>query len=167
MAQKLFGSLRSIAGGGGQLTGSFGGIGVSSLTGVRELDRKLRALPERVSRRVLVAALRAVGKRPRALMRKKIREDHEDSGTLRKSIGTVLRRYPSGNAVLVVGPRKDFRASNDERADKYAIGIERGWRGREPDPFMRQTFEEIKPHVVSDFRAAVGNKIEKEAARSQ
>src|SRR3990172_1383204 len=151
MAQKLFGAIRSIAGGGGQVTGRFGGIGISRLTGVRELDRKLRALPDRISRRVLVSALAAVGKRPRTLAREKIREEHEDVGTLRKSIGSLVRRYRSGNAVLVVGPRKDFRAANGERADKYAIGIERGWRGREPDPFMRQTFEEIKPHVVADF----------------
>ena len=156
--------IESIGGGIGQ-RGSFGDM---TLTGDKELERLLRKLPEKVQTRVLKKAIRFAGKSIRKSQRDGIKK-HNKSKMLQKSIGTKLKTYrKDGNTVLIVGPRKGFVAENGERADKYAIGIEFGWRsagGRLPDPFMRRSFSKGKRTVLGDFKTGIGNGIEKEAAK--
>jgi HK97 gp10 family phage protein len=134
-----------------------------SLAGDKELDHKLATLSGRVQRRLIKKAVGFAGRRIRKDMR-----DHVpvDEGVLKKSIGTKTKTFKDGNTLLVVGPRKGFVAENGERADKYAIGIEHGWRGREPIPFARTAYERGKATVVEDFQAGLGNGIEKEALKS-
>ena len=156
-------SIESIGGGAGQ-RGTFGSL---KLTGDKELELLLVKLPEKVQTRVLKKAIRFAGKAIVKLQRDGIRR-HNKSKQLQKSIGTKLKTYRSGNTVLIVGPRKGFVAENGERADKYAIAIERGWRGlsgRTPDPFMRLSFAKGKRTVLGDFKKGIGNGIEKEAAK--
>ena len=136
-----------------------------TLTGDKELERLLRKLPERVQTRVLKKAIRVAGKPIRKSQRDGIKK-HNKSKQLQKSIGTKLVTYRhSGNTVLVVGPRVGFVAENGEDAAKYALGIERGWRNRVPQPFMRRSFEQGKRTVVGDFQKGIGNGIEKEAQK--
>jgi HK97 gp10 family phage protein len=133
-----------------------------SLTGDKELMRKLETLAPRVQKRVIKKAIGFAGRKIRKDMRENV---PVDEGMLKKSIGTVVRTYKQA-VVLVVGPRKGFVADNGERADKYAIGIEKGWRGREPVPFARNAYERGKSTVPADFVEAIGNGIEKEALKS-
>lgn len=135
-----------------------------SLSGDKELDAKLATLAARVQKRLIKKAVGFAGRRIRKDMRDNV---PVDEGMLRKSIGTVTRTYrQSGNVLLVVGPRKGFVAENGERADKYAIGIERGWRNRVPVPFAREAYERGKSTATQDFQTGLGNGIEKEALKS-
>ena len=158
-----------------------------TLTGDRELERLLLKLPEKVQARPLKKGIRFAGKPIRKSQRDGIKK-YNQTKTLQKSIGTRLKTYrSSGNTVLVIGPRIDFLVSvqgiDDAKtarkqgftrvrylnppqdAAKYGLGIERGWRGRVPDPFMRRSFEKGKRTVLGDFKRGIGNGIEIEAAR--
>jgi len=133
-----------------------------SITGDRELDKKLATLAPRVQKRVVKKAAGYAARRAR----KSVREDVPvDEGVLKKSIGTVTRTYRNA-VIVVVGPRKSFVAASGERADKYMIGIERGWRGRVPNPIVRRAYEAGKATVMADFQIGIGNGIEKEAMKS-
>ncbi len=174
--------IESIGGGIGQ-RGTFGKF---TLTGDKELERLLRKLPDKIQTRVLKNAIRFAGKRIVKFQRANAKAailggtagrskkkqaaakaaGATTAGTLVKSIGTRLKTYRSdGNTVLIIGPRKGFVAENGERADKYAIGIEFGWRNRVPKPFMRKSFAQGKPTILGDFKTGIGNGIEKEAAK--
>lgn len=135
------------------------------ITGVPELTRLLNELPDKIQSRVLKKAIRFAGRKVVKSQRTGIAR-HNKSKMLQKSIGTTLKTYKrSGNTVLIVGPRKGFVAENGEPAGTYGTGIEKGWRNRVPDPFMRRSFEAGKATVVPDFQFAIGNGIEKEAAK--
>lgn len=137
------------------------------LVGDRELRAMLKHLPEKVQTRVMKSAVRYAGRRIRKFQRDGV-QPHNQTKTLHRSIGTKLKTYRSGNTVLIVGPRKGpkyMNPTNNERADKYAVGIERGWRGRTPDPFMRRSYLMGRATVVGDFVQGIGNGIEREAQK--
>ena len=87
----------------------------------------------------------------------KIRE-RENKGTtlqqLRKSIIQKIVSFRKGrNVVAIIGPRKHAWAHNGQRLDKIGLGIEKGWRGREPVTWMADSLSQAAatvPQMIKD-----------------
>lgn len=132
-----------------------------TITGDKQLERKLRKLPPKVQKAAAKSGLTYAAKRPRKLMRDKAKAIKR-SGTLAKSIGTRVKSYRrTGISVAVIGPRVGFIAPNGQSAAKYGIMLERGANGMQPQPFVRQTLAQTEPFAVRDFKTGIGNRIEK------
>tara|TARA_Y100000004_G_scaffold39865_1_gene43031 strand:- start:19644 stop:20213 length:570 start_codon:yes stop_codon:yes gene_type:complete len=92
---------------------------------------------------------------------------------LKKSIGSVIKTYRNtGTTVAVIGPRigEKYVASvypnkKHNRLTSIAVGIERGWRGRAPNRFVRRGYLSALTQFPKNLKRQLGPAIEKEAAR--
>lgn len=159
-----------------------------SIIGDKAVIKNLNSLAERVQRKILRKVLRRVGKPMVAEARKRVRRR---SGTLAKSLGTVIRTYKKTSVVAIMGPRGGFRATWDGKEIdpvNYAhliekghtlktLGITDGAGGvlfvvglRNPGhvqafPFLGPAFEAHKGSARSSAIAEIAKEIEKEAER--
>ncbi len=95
------------------------------LTGFKELDRKLRKLPEKVHKKVMRQSVRAASKPMVKTARAKV---PRRTGQLRKSLGVKVKRY-GGTFVAILGPRSGFSGEHEGRSVdpvKYAHLVELG-----------------------------------------
>lgn len=131
------------------------------LTGDKDLIKRLKRLGSTVARRVVrqstTAALTPMVKAMR-------REAPKDTGTLKKSIGKVVRTYRRSGVVWgAVGPRKGFETANPDGSaripTKYAHLVERH------NPFMRRAFDSTSSQVLRTMVREVRKRIEKAAKR--
>ena len=171
------------------------------ITGAKEVRRVFNKLPAAIQKKVVRPAIAKAAAPVRKHMRAHIPIEDSVTRTLKsggtkttaargdqrsdtkqrmkKSIVTVIRterRYSRRGIVLaVVGPRKGDLArrigKNQERLDKIAIGLERGWRGRPKKPFMTKAYTTHKRKSVRIFKGVMRNTlpkvIAKEAARAR
>lgn len=137
------------------------------IRGIRETEIRLLSLGDKVFNRHLRKALKA-GARPivntsRDLLRD--REKEENTGTLKRSLGSVSRsNRRRQTAMVVVGPRRGY-SYVDEKGVRhtpahYAHLVEFGHggpRAAPPYPFMRPAFDETKSAV----KTAIINKLKR------
>ena len=92
---------------------------------------------------------------------------------LRKSIGSVIKTYRNtGTTVAVIGPRigekyvaKVYPNKKHNRLTSIAVGIERGWKGRTVNRFVRRGYLSALTQFPKNLKRQLGPAIEKEAAR--
>jgi len=163
------------------------------MTGVKELDKALKQLPEKVRNRVIGPATLA-GIKPAVKAAKRKARKIKDTGALAKSIFSKLLKRRRGRPYVVatMGPDKDSHVESGKYpynyCSYYGMVVEYGWsdtgispskmtpragwvkRGqgsgsRPPYPFMRSSIEEIAPHVLANMQKNIEKKIEREAAK--
>ena len=149
--------------------------------GLKELDRLLKQLPEKIRSRVLGQAVLAGIKGAVKLAKYNAPIAEEDGGTLKRSM-TSMRRKRRKNSPYVVasmGPKATAvhptLTGKDGRpiyAAYYGKVEEYGWKkrgrgqaSRPANPFMRMSLMQHAPHVLADMQKNIGKKIEKEAAK--
>ena len=150
--------------------------------GIRDLDRLLKQLPEKIRSRVLgQATLAGIKGAVKIAKANAPVEPYNDGGTLKRSMTSMKRkrRRKSPFVVASMGPRKDavhptlrHANGNPVYAAYYGKVVEYGWakrgmgQGSKPaNPFMRASLEQHAPHVLADMQKNIGKKIEKEAAK--
>ena len=143
--------------------------------GLKELDRLLKQLPDKVHNRVMRSATLAGIKGAVKLAKGNAPVDpYNDGGTLKRSMTSKLNKSRTkGIIVASAGPKKEAKHPTlGTYAAYYGKVVEYGWRlrgqgaaSRPPDPFMRLSLAEHAPHVLTDMQKNIGKKIEKEAAK--
>tara|TARA_R100000808_G_scaffold24161_1_gene54960 strand:- start:1084 stop:1650 length:567 start_codon:yes stop_codon:yes gene_type:complete len=88
---------------------------------------------------------------------------------LRKSIGHKVKTYKgSGTTIAVIGPRRGdkYRSKRDNvRLTTVAVGIERGWRGRPKNRFVRRAYIKVQKQFKKDLKKNLQPAIDREAAK--
>jgi len=156
------------------------------LLGIKEFnDGVMKELPQKIRGRIMRDAFKKAAKPvvktmkaevPKRLPSPKGRDPRPADKTLRelrKSIGSVIKTYKNtGTTVAVVGPRlgEKYVASANKnpkynRLSSIAIGIERGWKGRGINRFVRRGFLSARKQFPKDLKRQLGPAIEKESAR--
>ena len=131
-------------------------VGVNISMG--DLLKKMKALPERVQKNIVVGAVRASAKPMIAEARRSVAVD---TGDLKKSIGVNRRKSKDKNEIIFsVSPRK---------GGKYD-----GWHGHLQEfgtinmaahPFMRPAYEKQGKGSIEAVRAYMKKRVEKEVAK--
>ena len=129
------------------------------LTGLDELDRAVKKLPQRLQRRVLNTALRASGrviqKRAKSLAPVK-------SGVLRRSIVVRTGKARKGSATVFVTTTKGKGEKNDAW---YAHLVEFGTKLVRARPFLRPAFDETQKEQLDAIGQTLAAGIIKETAK--
>lgn len=137
--------------------------------GFENLQQQLDRLPDKVHRRITGKAL---NKAATHIVKDARRRVPVDTGTLKKSIGKKLKKYPSGIAVVIVGPRIKI----GKWAGQHGWLVEHGSGPRETSsgkstgtmpaqPFMRPAFDSQLAKVLATIKKEVAAGIIKEAKR--
>lgn len=126
------------------------------VTGLDDVLKKLKALPERVQKNVVTGAIRAATKpiirEARALVPK-------DSGTLKKSIGAKKRRSKDKNIIhFTVAPLV-------KKGGFYAHMVEFGTVKMKAHPFMRPAVEKQSSETINVAKEYMIKRIDKELAK--
>ena len=126
------------------------------ISGMDEILKKLKILPDRVQKNVLTGAIRASAKpmikEARSLVPK-------DKGTLKKSIGVVKRRSKDKKIVqFSVAPLK-------KKGGWYAHFIEFGTVKMPSHPFMRPAFEKKGNESIDEAKKYMTKRVDKEIAK--
>jgi len=119
-----------------------------------DLLKKLRKLPEKVQKKVLVGAVRA-GAKP--IIDEARRIVPKRTGNLAKSIGVNKRRSKGTIVHFSVSPRKGGKYDG-----YYGHFVEFGTKKMAPRPFMRPAFENKGEESIDAVRAYMKKRIEKE-----
>lgn len=143
------------------------------LTGDRELEQLLRKLPDKVQTQVVKSALRFVAKKPTKKYQAQLAS--HGLGFASAHIKAKFKTYRrQGNSVVIIGADKDAPEYKGQPVEKILNVDEYGWtkRGegpgsRPPRPILRTIFAKLKSNnqIVSDFKKAIGRKIELAAKR--
>lgn len=126
------------------------------ITGAKELQRKLKRLPDKLARKVSGQATRAA----MTPIRKAIRKNAPvgPTGNLKRSTFTRLKRYQQGQYFLAtVGPKWPLGA--------HGHLIEFGTVNQPPRPYVRPIWDQMHTQAESELGRQLGNRIEKEAAK--
>lgn len=123
------------------------------ISGIDEILKKLKVLPDRVQKNVVTGAIRAgassISKEAKTLVPK-------DSGTLKKSIGVVKRRSKNKNIIsFSVAPLK-------KKDGWYAHFLEFGTIKMPAHPFMRPAFEKKGNETIEEAKKYMIKRIDKE-----
>ena len=165
---------------------------VDEIQGLKELNRALKLLPDRVAKNVLKSAIRAGGREVVKQSRLELKRSRFNYQTLSKSIATKVLRQRGYSLTALVGPRVGYtgrgkrrrRVANDgwyativeygtlgSRTKPLAPGTKRKRaydpmpEGLKPSPFMRPGFEHSKGRAMRAIQDKLWKGIEKEAAR--
>ena len=126
------------------------------VNGLDEVLKKLKKLPEKVQKRVLVGAVRA-GAKP--IIKEAKRLVPVRTGTLKKSIGVVKRRSKDKNIIhYTVAPRK-------KKGGWYAHYVEFGTSKMSAKPFMRPAYEKEGENSIKFVREYMKKRVDKEIAK--
>ena len=134
-------------------------FGSARITGLEEIDKLLKQLPETVARnitrRALVRAAKVVEKEMRA------RAPVGKTGNLKASIGQVgVRGLPGGGQARQVGALKGGRFKG-----YHAHLVEFGTSTAAPHPFIRPAWDETRTAALKILVAELGKGVEKQALR--
>jgi putative component of toxin-antitoxin plasmid stabilization module len=162
------------------------------LLGIKEFNEGVMTqLPQKIRGRIMRDAFKKAAKpavktmkaevpkrlpTPRANRYGDPRPADENLRELRKSIGSKIKTYKNtGTTVAIIGPRtgEKFRAKGvsrdvmieNPRLSTIAVAIERGWKGRGVNRFVRRGFLAARRQFPKDLARQLGPAIEKEAAR--
>lgn len=156
------------------------------LKGIKEFNEGvMKDLPQKIRGRIMRDAFKKAAKPavkvaknevPKRLPSPRSNDPRPTDPTLRelrKSIGSVIKTYRNtGVTVAVIGPRigDKYRPSNYKhprwgRLSTVAVAIERGWKGRAINRFMRRAYLSARKEFPKDLKKQLGPAIEKEARR--
>lgn len=125
------------------------------IKGVDELLRKLRQLPEKVQKRVVVGAVRAAAK---PLIKEARAKVPVDTGNLKKSIGVTKRRSKNKNIIhFSISPRKGGKYNGF-----YGHFVEFGTSKMPAKPFLRPAFESKGKETIEAAKQYMARRIDKE-----
>jgi len=137
-----------------------------NLQGGKELDLALKNLSARLSRKVILNALRAGG---REIIKDARRRAPKKTGTLRKSISqkAAPRSHQPGSTVLQIYTKK---GKNQKYDAWYSHLVEFGWTDRAGGhhagrPFLRPAVDALKAKVIAIIGRRIGDNIIKGAER--
>ena len=129
---------------------------MEGVTGLDEVLRKLKKLPERVQKNVITGAIRA-GAKP--IVREAKALVPTKTGTLKKSIGIVKRKSKDKNIIhFSVAPRV-------KKGGFYAHFVEFGTVKTSAHPFMRPAFEKKGEESIDFVREYMKKRVDKEIAK--
>jgi len=147
---------------------------VVEITGFRELQAKIKVLPDKVKRKELLKIMGQVANptvkaaRSNAPISKK---PHLQSGkrsyrviqpgNLKKSIGKITSRRNKVNAVLYVGPRSKGRKNDGW----YGMMVHGGTKHQKANAFMDRAYNQTKGKVTADAEVKVAKYIQKQITR--
>lgn len=142
----------------------------TSLTGNLEIDKVLKGLPKKLSKKVIVSALRGSAKPLVTASRNKAPESdgfYKNPGQLKRSLGVITSKYRKKElAGIIVGPRvKGAFARQNEKGqyDKsgfYGKFVTFGTdRGIEPNPFMEEAYEQTQNQIENAFALEIGKSL--------
>ena len=156
----------------------------ATLHGTKEFNKSIKDLPQKIRGRIMRDAFKKAAKPVVKAMKANVptrletkrpdaRPGDPTLKEIKKSIGSVIKTYKhSGVTVAVVGPRvgekfvsKLYHNPKYNRLTSIAVGIERGWKGRQPNPFVRKTRQQQSGAFKSTLQSELGPAITKEAAR--
>lgn len=156
----------------------------ATLHGTKEFSQAIKDLPQKIRGRIMrdafKKAAKPVVKAMKANVPGRLKSKRPDARPgdptlkeIKKSIGSVIRTYKNtGTTVAIIGPRvgDKFRSKLNHnqkynRLTTIAVGIERGWKGRLPNPFVRNTRQQQSGKFKSMLQSELGPAITKEAAR--
>lgn len=156
----------------------------ATLHGTKEFSQAMKDFPQKIRGRIMRDAFKKAAKPVVKAMKANVPIRLETKGTdprpgdpalkeLRKSIGSKIKTYKNtGTTVAIIGPRvgDKFRSKLNHnqkynRLTSIAVGIERGWKGRQPNPFVRKTRQQQSGKFKSTLQSELGPAITKEAAR--
>src|SRR5262249_50692934 len=132
------------------------------IAGLKELQKKLGALPDRVQRKVMRPAVSAAATPIAKTAKQKAKKR---SGLLKKSIGKkVVTNKRAGSVSAVTGPRKNVTAEIDGktvRASRYAHLVEKGFidehgEHHAPQPFMNPALDEAGGQALGIMATKLG-----------
>ena len=154
---------------------------MEGVTGLDEVLRKLRKIPERIQKNVVVGAVRAgtkpIVKEAKALV-------PTNTGILKKSIGVAKRKSKDKNIIhFSVAPRSKavHKALLKNKQGKWLISkvtgrrylnvenygghVEFGRNGGAAHPFMRPAFEKKGEESIDFVREYMKKRVDKEIAK--
>ena len=156
----------------------------ATLHGAKEFAAAVDALPQKIRGRIMRDAFKKAAKPVVKAMKANVPIRLETKGVdprpgdptlkeLKKSIGSKIKTYKNtGTTVAIIGPRvgEKFRSKLNHnqkynRLTSIAIGIERGWKGRPANAFVRKTRQQKSASFKSTLKRELGPAINKEAAR--
>lgn len=140
--------------------------------GFKELERALKALPDRVRRKVMRAAMSAAGTPVLKAARAKA---PKESGLLRKSLAkktTINRKRAS--VATIIGPRKSVVGTHKgkpRKPSRYAHLAEKGFINEQgehvpPQPFLNPAMQEQQGAALNVLQTKLGEGIEREAKKA-
>lgn len=149
---------------------------IVDITGFKELNAKIKTLPDKVKKREMLKVLRIAAKptvaaaRQEAPVGDKVHKRYSrrdgsvlgvyDPGNLRKSIGNITGKKGLGraNAVLYVGPR-----SKGKKYDGYyGHMVHSGTKTQSANPFMDRAYNRTKAQVTADTEKKVAKLIQRQ-----
>ena len=156
------------------------------LKGIKEFnDGVMKELPQKIKGRIMRDAFKKSAKPAVKTMKEQVpttlppprgrprgkdpRPADNTLKELKKSIGSKIKTYKkTGITVAIIGPRvgDKFKAKiNNARLTTIAVAIERGWKGRGINRFVRRGFLAARKQFPKDLQRQLGPAIEKESAR--
>lgn len=137
------------------------------IKGLSELERAMKALPDRLAKKHLTAAVRQgaklIGTEARAFA-----VNSEDTGRLRRSITwfKMSRRASIHSVSFGIRPRSSSKKSKDDPKNAwYWRFIELGTRHMPAQPFLRPAFEFNKRRAVGVISRVLRKGLQTEARR--
>jgi HK97 gp10 family phage protein len=140
------------------------------VTGLKELNKRLTKLPERIERNIMSAAVRAGANEIK-------KAAVANLGGKKSDIVVKKSRAPKGTTKYKIGPKKDKFYYYFLEFGTYMSFIgdyvrPPKWRkkGRAPqgiraNPFMRPAFDEAAPKAISAMKKKIIQRLEKEARK--
>ena len=123
------------------------------LSGVPELDRKLKLLAANMANKITRGALRTAGKQ---LLEKTKAAAPVDTGRLRKGLKLkALKRSRTRSGVMIQTPSREALGIKPGDKSYYPAAVEFGTDKKAANPFMRGTAQKEKPMVVAVFKREV------------
>ena len=127
------------------------------VTGVNDLLKKMRKLPERVQKNVLTGAIRAAATSLKKEAQAKV---PRNTGDLRKSIKVVKRKSKDRNIIIFsVAPL--LKETHGFLAHFHEFGTSK----MAASPFMRPAFENKGEDTIEVGKKYIAKKIDKEVAK--
>ena len=154
--------------------------------GIKEFkEGVMNELPQKIRGRIMRDAFKKAAKPVVKIMRGEVpkrlpshrtidnRQADPTLKEIRKSMGSKIKTYRNtGTTVAIIGPRigDKYRASvnpyeKHNRLTTIAVGIERGWKGRGINRFVRRGYLAARRGFAKDLARQLGPAIDKEAAR--
>lgn len=141
------------------------------IDGLKELQRKLATLPERVQWKVMRPAVSAAATPVLKSARQKAKKR---SGGLRKSLGKkIVTNKKTQSVTAIIGPRKDFQTEvngKPYKPSRTAHLVEKGFINAAGEhvpgqPFLNPALAETQGQALGVLGTKLGEGIEKEAAK--
>ena len=123
------------------------------LTGVKELDAKLRNLSTAMGNKIVRSALRHGGKH---LLAKTKDATPVDTGKLQKGLKLkALKRSRNRSGVMVVTPTREYLGIDPKDKGYYPAAVEYGTENKPANSYLRATKSRETGAVVAIFRKEV------------